>query len=229
MSEPSDIPASDQHSVHTNLRRKWRRWLTRIEDELTRLVISREIFTGVRDIVLPNPKIQNPSDFHDWLIHNYFATTSVAIRRLTDEDSRSVSLTRFLKDLEKHSAAVTRLSHVCRYPAWIKEAGNTCFDHLAGRGRQSLDPAIPHGDLEQIRDAEKRIRRFVNKRIAHLDKRNRRFRPQQFNELDSVIGVLERMFLKYKLLLTARDATTLVPTWTYEWRSIFREPWIRDS
>lgn len=221
----------DPNTKHRNLRRKWRGWVTRVEQELTNPVISRHIYNQVRKIVLANPDIRRPSDFHIWLVHNYFVATSVGIRRLTDADARSVSLTRLLHDIQRHSCALTRVSYVRPFPVWLKHAGSRQFDRFAGPGNTSLDPRIPQDDLKRIETKEKRIRKFVNKRVAHLDRRNRRFRPQRFDELDSMITLLERLFLKYKLLLTgiSISSNTLLPTWAYDWKAILREPWLRDA
>ena len=35
-----------------------------------------------------------------------------------------------------------------------------------------------------------------------------------------------RLVMKYRLLLKADGSDSLVPTWQYDWKAVFREPWI---
>lgn len=217
---------------NAQLRRKWKRWLERIEVELTELLISRHIFEGVREIVLDNKSIQSPGDVMNWMAKNYAHTTAIGIRKLMDPSrdpkKPSVSMFRLLEEIKKDHKAMTRKSHVHWYRKGIKHVGEAFFDEVAGAGAASLPSSVAKTDLKKLSQAERRIRVFVNKRVAHLDQKNTRRKAPTFGELRDVLPILEETYRKYKLLLTAHCSNPLLPIWTYDWKEVFYRPWIEN-
>lgn len=93
-------------------RRRWRSWLERIYRDVIYLAHSKRIYAGLGEIVRANRKIQIPSDFHDWASRNYGISTALAIRRLTDDRSDSVSLVRLLSEMARSPEVLSRASYV---------------------------------------------------------------------------------------------------------------------
>jgi hypothetical protein len=239
-------------------RARWRRWVSRLEDELQSLLISRQTFTRVADIVHSNPRIQTPYHFHVWLVHNYVFALSVRIRKLMDPGKRkrirklmdpgkrkgkeSVSLLRLLKEIEDSPGAITRRSFLRQSRGEIRRAMGKEFDHIAGSGEPSLPAWVPREDRERVEQAHRRIRRWVNKRFAHLDQRNLSLRPPTLDEMNDVVDLLAHTFLKYRLLLKrgsyrldpARikhpvrryDLSSILPVLQDDWTSVLEHPWI---
>jgi hypothetical protein len=98
------------------------------------------------------------------------------------------------------------------------------FNRFSGSRLDHLNPAIVRKDIRALRKAVRRIAHFTNKRVAHLDKSRFKAVPN-FNQLDFALNELERLVKKYLLLFLAEDAD-LVPIWEYDWKEIFRYPWI---
>lgn len=197
-----------------SIRKRWRHWLERLEPEITELQVSRHLFEEIREIIAANKKIQGPDDVHRWLFRNYAHTAAVGIRKMTDADKRSISLSRLLEEIEAHHTAVTRETCVSWYPKRIRRAGHSFFDEVAGNGRDILPASVPARDRRHLARAEKRNRIFVNKSVAHLDRRNLRRKLPKFNELHATIDLVEELFRKYKLLLAGACADPLLPHWT---------------
>jgi len=216
-------------SSYKTLRRKWRRWVKRIERDVLDLIIARHIYEEIGTVVRANPDIQRPSDVHSWIARNYGIATVVGIRRLTDTRSDSVSLARLLSDIASNAAAVTRESHVSHYPAHLRRAGEHWFDKFAGPGNDTLPTSVPQRRLRQLKAAERRIRQLVNKQIAHLDQKNVRRKPILFEEIHDVVTLIERTVIDYNVLLNAASPQpTLLPTWQYDWMRVFYQPWINS-
>jgi hypothetical protein len=227
-------------------RTKWRRWIARLEDEFHSLLMARATFDTVHGIVRSNPRIQTPYHFHVWLVHNYVFAVSVRIRRLMDLGTRkgqeSVSLLRLLKEIENSSSAMTRRSFLWRCHGEIRAAMGEEFDRIAGSGRASLPSAVPRRDRERLERAHRRIRRWVDKRFAHLDQRNLSLKPPTMDEMNRVVDLLAQTFLKYRLLLRSSscildpgrvhdpvrwyDRKSLLPPWQEDWTSVFEQAWI---
>ena len=99
---------------------------------------------------------------------------------------------------------------------------------LARHGRHS-PPRFLLRHLRELRDAARRVRQLVNKRIAHLDQKNVRRKPVTFQDIHDVIGLLDRTVVEYKLLLNAvSPQPSILPTWNYDWWEVFYDPWIKS-
>lgn len=206
------------------LRARWRRWLPRIHREIQDLVISRHIFTTVGVIVRANEAAGRPSDYHRWSVRNYGFGLAVSIRRLLDKDGRSISMARLLDELSVNAMVVTRESHRHLWSKRVRAAADSTFDRIAGVEADHLPPSVPRRDLAKLWKAHKRIRVLVNKELAHLDQRNLKRRNPSIAEMQEVVSLFEETIRKYALLLKAWDPRYL-PTWQYDWTSIFEVPW----
>ena len=81
-------------------------------------------------------------------------------------------------------------------------------------------------DIDKLKKAAEVCEDFADKRIAHWDKGEPSIIPK-FGELDDCIKLLDQTYVKYHLLFFAEGTNTLMPTYQYEWKKIFREPWLK--
>jgi hypothetical protein len=209
-------------------RRQWRAWIQRIHSELDYQNISRRTFEGVGKIVLANPKVQEPSHFHEWLGRNYGLASAAAVRRLTDNRSDSISLVRLLTQISQDPAVLSRKSFVSMYPRSMRELAHHKFNQCTGsQNSLYLPKKIVDTDLKEVRRVSARLRQFVNKRLAHLDQRNNLRKLPTFNDLHSVMKTLERIGSKYRFLLTATE--THEDPLPLNWDAVFLESWKESS
>jgi hypothetical protein len=190
-----------------------------------------EVYTRVGEIVMANPAIQSPGDVHVWLVRNYMESLAIGIRRLVDEDEDSLSLARLLLDISSHNKALTRGSYIHWFTGDAREAGHEQFDEHAGVGASYLPKEVPQRDFRRVKRAAREVVRITNRLIAHyhVDGRRRRVRSIPFDEVHAAVHEIEQVFLKYRVLLTAKYSDRLLPTWMYDWTVVFRQPWIEDK
>lgn len=81
-------------------------------------------------------------------------------------------------------------------------------------------------EIFAIENASARIRRFVNKRVAHLTGQGQLRRLPNFNELDSALDTIDRILCKYNLLLRAVGMSSTKATRQYEWTDVLTSAWI---
>jgi hypothetical protein len=48
-----------------------------------------------------------------------------------------------------------------------------------------------------------------------------------FQELDTVLDLLEELLKEYVLLLEGKGLTDVLPVWQYDWKRPFRVAWIQ--
>jgi hypothetical protein len=202
--------------------------LPKISSDLTGLFRKREIFWDLQEIAKENPKVLSPGAFFDWMCKNYITAVTVSIRALMDQSSDVHSLWRMLYEILEHPGIISRRSHVSLYRTAPKELdlGNKTFDTVVGRSKQYLPNGMIRADLRKLEDASARVRRFVNKRVVHRTSPGEIRKIPKFAELDEVIDVLDRIFCKYDLLLTAAGTMSTRVERNNDWRRVLHTPWI---
>lgn len=231
---------------------KWTKWIDTIHTDVADLVIGRHIFWEVQDIIKANPKIQKPSSFYGLLGMTYGAWGSMGVRRQLDNDS--VSLKRLLSQMAQTPQILSRQRYVAAYAVTLmgssnvpppisqsdklaeggtyaldrseaEEIANRSFDKYAGHSDSHVPKDTIEQDISQLRNLGERVKVFADKKIAHLVERQPITLPT-LNDLDACIDLLERLVLKYERILKRSAPQSLLPTWQYDWKAIFCEPWI---
>ena len=97
------------------------------------------------------------------------------------------------------------------------------FDRHVASGANHIDPTVVQTDLDALHKRTRDVERYGTKRVAHFDEKGPKNIPT-FQELDDALDLIRALWIKYLFLL--RALTYREPVWTYDWKVIFREPWI---
>lgn len=207
-------------------RRRWRRWLDRIYNDVLGLVLKREIYRQVGKIIDQNPRIQLESSFYSWMSEVYAAAMAIGVRRQLDRDSRSISMQNLLREIRQCPGALSRSSYVAhaRRDPYLRDALHRQFDRLAGARQPHISLRAIATDLTTLERKLERISFWVNKRIAHSGRRGPS-RPPTFAELNECVDLLVELAKRFLLLLRCRSYSFDI-TWQFDWTQIFRHPWI---
>ena len=230
---------------------KWLRWMETIHNEILALVQDANMFWEIQDIIRENPRIQQPNAFYSYLARTYLSHALAGLRRQTELQKDSISLIRLLYEIAENPEELSRsyFDSLCSHPdgpdldqvvgrAGLKAVGivdaselKTAikmgdFAQYADASGAYVSPQMVKEDRVQLETAVKTHREFADKRIAHSDKRDPKVVPT-FGELDDCIKLLDQTYVKYHLLFHAESIDTLMPTYQYEWKRIFCEPWLK--
>jgi hypothetical protein len=192
---------------------KWDRWIRGpIWVDCGRMQLRRSIWDAVIKMVKNNPKLREmDSDYWGFHHGNYGDAQAMAVRRQTDKDPNARSLARLLIEMSENPELITR-----EYVAQL----DVDFD-LAG---DQLDPKVPCSDLDELSRDAKAITDYVNKRLAHDDRRNVNAAPPEFGELHAAIDSVWKIFERYAKL--AGLHVLKEPKEESDWRAIFRLAWL---
>ncbi|MGH7431166.1 MAG: hypothetical protein ACREI5_05045 [Candidatus Methylomirabilales bacterium] len=206
---------------------KWNDWLSTIYSDIQGVLINRHIFREVQQIIRANPKIQIDSSFFEWMVNVYAAAAVIGVRRQLDEDQDSISFARLLGEIMASPKVLSRERFVALYKGSVipNKYAHHDFDKFSGPGGSYVDPVPVQADLSTLRQKAARIRKYANKRIAHFDKSDFKHLPT-YADLDESLDYLEALLKKYLLLFRAEGHGSIVPVWQYDWKEIFRLPWI---
>ncbi len=178
----------------------------------------------------------------------------MGVRRQLDKRADSVSLRRLLGEMAQKPQILSRQRHVIAYAVKLMGGGDTApsapppdgevqggayaltrseaehianesFDKYADRGNPHMPPSVIQQDLADLEKQGNTVKTFATKKVAHLDENPPAALPT-FDELDACVDFLERLVLKYELILKTSASCSLLPTRQYDWKAIFYEPWI---
>jgi len=206
--------------------KKWDRWIDTIHLEIRSLSVNRHIFWEVQEIIKNNPKVQKPSSFYEFLGSVYGASALMGIRRQIKISDGSISFARLLKEICDKPEILSRKSFVELYKGSVVERfADRDFDEFAGKVGSHVDPDIVNLDLKKLKKKAKKCEKYADMRVAHFDKRAIK-NVIKFKDFDECIDFLEELIKKYILLFRAESFISILPVWQYDWKAIFREPWL---
>ncbi|MCJ7654537.1 MAG: hypothetical protein MUO97_04420, partial [Dehalococcoidia bacterium] len=205
--------------------KKWIKWLGIIEVEVQQLLIAKDIFWTVQNLIKRNKRIQKPSSFYRYLGDTYVSHVLMGIRRQVKIDRQSISLARLLSEIASDPKRISRNYYKTLYIGSTVEAhADRDFDKFCGDDPNCISVQMVTLDLEHLREVTKKCENFADRRIAHRDKHKPNVLPK-FIEVDECIEVLDKLCVKYHSIFHAAWTKSLMPTYQYDWLQIFNEPW----
>ena len=207
---------------------KWLKWMEIIQGEIQMLLRDINMFWEVQDIIRENPHIQKPSAFYSYLGRTYLSHALAGLRRQIKPQKDSISFVGLLDEIAKNPEELSRNYYrsLCANPDRPDMMQMDDFAPYADASGEYVCPTMVKDDLETLKLAVEAHEEFADKRIAHWDKGEPDVIPT-FGELDDCIKLLDKTYVKYHLLFYAESIDTLMPTYQYEWKKIFLEPWLK--
>lgn len=221
---PKPIPI--QSAARYSTYRRWRRWFDDIKNQIFNIHHRRQVYREVMAMVDANPALQVPSAFYTWMRTVYVYDTTIAVRRLVDRDRRTISFVWLMQQIADHPEVMTRSRFVARYPGWLRDAGHRDFERFASPAAKTIHRRVIRRHQRELGAAAERLKRFVDKHVAHNDRRPMRRLPT-YAELDDCIDLLGRLAKDYNLLLEQSALVEILPVIQDDWKAPFRVPWIQ--
>lgn len=161
----------------------------------------------------------------------YIESQVMAIRRLSDTDSRTMSFVWFIREIKANRNLLSRDAYVAR---WIEsvdydpETARRMADHqynsfTNGDGDGEISCEKLENDEERLAGLAKRLRRFADQYVAHFD-RDREAVEATYEDLDQAIDELCKMLKHYYLLVNQGGLMECQPQVLGDWAEPFRQP-----
>jgi hypothetical protein len=210
--------------------KKWINWLKIIESEIYDLVLTKDIFWRVQDLIRKNKRIQKPSIFYRYMGDTYVSHVIIGIRRQVKIDKQSISFARLLSEISQDPKRITRKYFVSLYKdSVVEDIADNDFDKFCGADPSYISQKMVEDDLDSLRRVANKCEDFADKRVAHRDKRD----PKsllKFGDVDDCIDFFDNLYCKYHLIFHAEWTGSLKPSYLTDWEAIFDHPWrVPDS
>jgi hypothetical protein len=208
---------------------KWIRWLDAIEWDVQSLVLYKSVFWELQQIIDHNKDIQLNSAFYRYMGDTFVAYAAIGVRRHVKINEDSISLARLLSEISNDPSRITLgyflgLQSDSQFHPFM-EGG---FRQYCEEGENYVSPLKVQEDLGRLKEIAHAIEDFADKRIAHRDSRELKELPV-FTDLNKSIEELDKLFIKYNHMLKGVSMNSLMPTFQYDWKAIFRIAWIKSN
>jgi AbiU2 len=220
----------DTMSKNGELYKEWDRWIDVLYNKTANLYIQRHVYYEVREIIRNNPNIQEPTDFFFWASVWYSSSMAVAIRQLADNDKDTISYRKLLEGIKLHPKIISRSRFKQNFKYPKEFLADYDFDRYVGAGREHIDPAVVQQEINDLKIKTGKLTTYVNHRIAHHNKHEFTDIPQ-YSDLDEAIDFLGELYKRYHLIFrcSSIDDSNFLPPWGYDWKKVFRYPWLDKS
>ena len=199
-------------SEYSRIRAKWRRWIKRIRDSASALLLDDYIFRKSMEAAQKGNVIEPANEVYRWAMRVYASHAAIGVRRILDRDDRTYSILLLLSKIEKNPQVITRRSSILRYPPSERDIAMSNFDDLAGQGVKSLPLNIVRADLEKLVTISDRIRPIVNKVIAHHQRKPRGLTKPTWQEMHEAIDQIAQMCDRYHRILNQFGTISMLPS-----------------
>lgn len=201
--------------------------LAQIYREIRSLRINQHVFSEVQAMIRRSPDLHKPSTFYQWMGNMYAATMSATVRRLVDQRKGTVSLVRLLELVKQEPEVCSRAAYKsrCTNPGLSEDFLDMDYDSLVGKRKNQPDPAMIEREIKDLEARTRRLKDFVDAHVAYLSVEPMRELPK-FRELDDAIDCLESALRRYLHQFRGVGLSSALPTWQYDWKEIFRYPWL---
>jgi hypothetical protein len=210
---------------------KWRRWLDRIEnDQLRDLLINQHIFHQFRSRIAPYVGGAHGAELASWMGQNYVAFAATAIRRMVEQPRnkwKSISLIILLKELAANNSLLTRKRFRSLWKATVPDRfANKAFAAITrSKVATTMSAARINRDIRALEAASRKIKKLVDKVVAHTETDLRKVPRVRYADIDKAIDLLHETYTRYRLLLEGRCPNPLVPLTDYDVQPDLKRIW----
>ncbi len=208
-----------------------KKWLESVYESVTEAVVNQHIFWEVQEIIRTNAQLQNTSSaFYELMNSTFVHSTVIAVRRQLDIDKNCISLCRFLLELQKYPELISRQYHRSLYVHNLDFADHRAdetYDRHVGRNAEVLIKDVIQQEIDSLKMVSETIHHYADRIVAHYDTRGLgQASAPKYDDLTKCLVVIERLVLRYALLLNGARQDSLLPTFQYDWKRVFRIQWI---
>jgi hypothetical protein len=186
-----------------------KRRLNPILNSISRLVEDKYFFQEYQKFIQSNPSVDRQNQFLQFISINYIEAATLGVFREVDRNRKSQSLLNLLREIDKNASQFTFKKFSWKYKGFMSHMARQNFQKFAVRDGSRIDRRKLKKDIAELKRVTKPIVKYRHKYVAH---RNIRpiASPGTINDLYAAIDLLERLVIKYNLLLTQSGMSTLL-------------------
>jgi hypothetical protein len=187
--------------------------------------------------MIDSPKVDTYTVVQNYFVRTYAATVCTAIRRESDNDSRTTSLTHCLQSLLASPESFTRERYIEQLALQTKDDRDTDywssgFDRFAPNGSDHIEPGVVEASLDRLRLATVPVKKYTNQVIAHRQRTNGSVEPVSvtFGEINHALDELGAIVKHYySLRHPGSMLASLTPVVGLDFMKMFQSAWFPEG
>lgn len=190
---------------------------------MTNILEKRLVFEHLDEIIKTNSDLHTYNLFWDWFFYNYIDSQVMELTRILDKDSDTKNVIRFIDSLIEgfkiDNSFFERIRDMLVSASLSKEMVFLFDVKQLEKDREELINEI---SIESVRN-------YRDWKVAHNDAQKWKDLTLDISKLNECINFVHKKILDYELRLNnvGYPITGLLPKIQYDWRSIFRIPWVK--
>lgn len=196
-----------------------------VTNAISRLVEDKYFFLEYKKYLETHTSIDKDNEFLYFIGLNYVEATTLGIFRQVDRNKKSQSLLNLLKTIvaEHTSFTIKRFSYKYSRVGLHLNHAKQDFAEFSLKNGKKISPRKVKSDIVALLKITKPVVKYRHKFVAHKNIRKVSINTKM-NDLYSVINFMEKLVIKYQLLLNQGGMETLLPTnSTLDLKDVFKE------
>ena len=186
-----------------------KRRLIPVMNSVSRLVEDKHFFQEYQSFMQSNTAIDKQSQFLPFIGINYIEAATLGVFREVDRNRRSQSLLNLLREIDANAAQFTYHRFAAKYRGFMRPMAQRDFQQFTVKDGSRIDRRKLKKDIAKLKRVTRPIVKYRHKYVAHRNKRPIAS-PGTINDLYAAIDLLERLVIKYNLLLTQSGMSSLL-------------------
>jgi hypothetical protein len=199
-------------------------WLEIVFADVQHLLLNDHVFWEFQKVVGQNDQFLSASGlFTQFVAEAYAQSAAVGVRRHAKIDD-SISAVCLLREVRDYPELVSRAHYIGLYAGKERfhiEIGQHDFDRVAGVGAVHVPATLADQQIRDVKGAAEGLEHYVDRRVAHNDKRDLTRPLPKFSDLTDALRGLEKVVILYWRLLKEPSMTTIAPIIMNDWKDIF--------
>lgn len=194
---------------------------------MTNILEKKLILDEINSMIRSNPDLQQNNLFWEWFFNNYIDGQVMEIMRILDQDQGLKNLLRFIDSLLQGSQADPNFLKKVRD---VQISAATLPKEMVEQLVPLFDTASLEADRKLLLEKSEEVKKYRDSVIGHSDPQKRAKINLTLTQVNELIDLLHEKIKDYVLRLTGSGyptGTGLLPTIVYDWKSIFRVPWLK--
>jgi hypothetical protein len=205
--------------------------MSKIEADLSSIVDDQDSAAKFDDLVRQNEEWVTENEgwwFCDFVRRSHAIAALLGIRRHLDNDEKSVSLLRLLRQLSEAAPQLTYDFYLTRFPLkpGVDYPWQSWTYRAFSKDGKTFDRTIVDDDIAKTMALAAKCDELATRTLAHLDKRG--FSGMlTYENLRGVVKHFDELVCKYRPLLTSEGGSSIGATKIFNWMKVFRHPLVR--
>lgn len=188
-----------------------KRRFAKVFNGVSRLVEDKHFFQEYQKYIQASTALPKDNEFLYFISLNYIEAATLGVYRQLDSHWKSQSLLKVLKEIDRNASVFTFKRFARKYKGpMMQHQAKVDFAQFATKDGSRIDRRKLKKDIVTLKRVTKPVVKYRHRVVAHQNRRQVSI-TATVNDLYAAVDLLEKLIIKYNLLLTQAGMASLLP------------------